>query len=120
MKRLTISMMVFMGTLALGIAGLPDAASALPDVEIVEQDIRYDRDEIQLERGQTIRVFNKDPWFHMTQINKINEHGIEHAAVFGPRVELPNTNWETSLKEVGHYKLRCMIHDGMQANVHVR
>jgi len=56
----------------------------------------------------------------MKKISRLAEDGMEKPVVFGPHIELPNTNVEVRLKEVRRYKLRCLIHDGMTAILHLK
>ncbi len=60
----------------------------------------------------------KDPFFHQSQIRKVNEHGIEYPLVVSV-LEPEGATVELSLEEVGPYKLRCKIHDGMVLNIQV-
>ncbi|MDA2910962.1 hypothetical protein MYX04_08535 [Nitrospiraceae bacterium AH_259_D15_M11_P09] len=119
MKHTPMAMILLLGILALWGTEPRSASSEQRDVEIVEVDIQYEPGEVRITRGQPIRIINQDPFFHMTRISRLEEDGTEGPGVFGPHVELPDTNVEVRLTEPGHYKLRCLIHDGMTAIVQV-
>ncbi len=119
MKHTPMAMIVLLGLLALWGTEPRSASSDQRDVEIVEVDIQYEPGEVRITRGQTIRIINQDPFFHMTRISRLEADGTEGPGVFGPHVELPETNVEVRLTEPGRYKLRCLIHDGMTALIQV-
>ena len=120
MKGIPIGMILVVGILALWVTDPRPVLSEPGVVEFLEEDIQYEPGEIQIEPGQTVRITNNDPFFHMTKISRLAGDGTETLVVFGPHVEMPDTNVEVSLTEAGRYKLRCMIHDGMTAILHVK
>lgn len=124
MKGIPIGMILVVGILALWVTDPRPVLSEPGVVEFLEEDIQYEPGEVQIVPGQTIRITNQDPFFHMSQISRLAEDGTERfgdysVVVFGPHIELPNTNVEVSLTEPGRYKLRCLIHDGMTAIIQV-
>jgi len=88
-------------------------------VEVAEEEIMYQPDTIKIKRGQTIRVINKDPFFHASVISKVDKNGMEGMAVFPRHMDKPDTRFEFTFTELGTYRLRCLIHDGMIAEIQV-
>ena len=114
----TVSSMFVLGVLALGFLNVTGALGAAEPVDIIEKGAVYQSEDITVHVGQGIRLINKDPFFHQSQIRKVNEHGIEYPLVVSV-LEPEGATVEVSLEEVGPYKLRCKIHDGMVLNIQV-
>lgn len=112
-----ISSMLILGVLALGFLNIPNAF-AVTAVEVIEKDAKYQSQGIQVRVGQTIRLVNKDAFYHQSQIRKVDEFGIEWPLVVSV-LEPEGASVEVSLDEAGSYKLRCKIHDGMILNIEV-
>ena len=85
---------------------------------MIEKGAKYQSQGIKVHVGQTIRLINQDPFFHQSQIRKLDEFGIEWPLVVSV-LEPEGASVEVSLDEVGPYKLRCKIHDGMILNIEV-
>ncbi len=114
----TVGSMFVLGVLVLGFFNMPSAFGMAEPVDIIEKDAKYQSEDITVHIGQTIRLINKDPFLHQSQIRKVNEHGIEYPVVVGV-IEPEGVTVEVSLEEVGPYKLRCRVHDGMVLNIQV-
>jgi len=100
-------------------ATLSLAATSQETVDITEKDIVYQPVEKTIHITQTLRIVNQDPFFHKSRISKLTTDGREGAVVLAATKELPGTQQEHRFTEVGDYKLRCMVHDGMTAIIHV-
>ena len=116
-KRI-ISSMFILGILALGFFNIPKAFGVLSAVDVIEKGAKYQSEDLKVRVGQTIRLINKDTFFHQSQIRKVDEFGIEWPLVVSV-LEPEGATVEVSLDEPGPYKLRCKIHDGMILNIHV-
>lgn len=86
------------------------------DFKIIEKNVQFKSPDLQVKVGQVIQLVNKDPYMHMSQIRKLNKHGIETDSVAGG-VEMPGSTQDLIVKEPGNYKLRCIFHDGMVLNI---
>ena len=109
-----IKMIFFLGTFLFLV--IPNAYSKDADFEIIEKNVQFQSPDLQLKVGQTIRLVNKDPYIHMSQIRKLNKHGIETDIVAGG-IEQVGSSQDLVLSEPGNYKLRCIFHDGMILNI---
>ncbi len=110
--------MPVLGALVLGFLSVNSVLGMAAPVEIIEMGAKYQSEDIKVHVGQPILLTNKDPFFHQSQIRKLNEHGIEYPIVISV-LEPQGATVEVSLKEPGPYKLRCKIHDGMVLNIQV-
>lgn len=110
--------MFVLGALALGFLSVNNVLGMVEPVDIIEKSAQYQSEDITVHVGQGIRLINKDPFFHQSQIRKVNEHGIEYPLVVSV-LEPQGATVEVSLEEAGPYKLRCKIHDGMVLNIQV-
>jgi len=118
MKHLNLLNIVV--ALILGASGtLSFAATNQGTVDLVEKDIVYDPAEKTVHVGQTLKIINQDPFFHKSRISKLKSDGSEGTIVLAAKKELPNTQQEHHFTEAGDYKIRCMVHDGMTAIIHV-
>lgn len=116
-KKITGFMFV-LGVLTLGFLNIPNALAVLTAVEVIEKGAKYQSEDLQVRVGQTIRLVNKDAFYHQSQIRKVDEFGIEWPLVVSV-LEPEGASVEVSLDEAGTYKLRCKIHDGMILNIEV-
>lgn len=114
----TVSSMFVLGVLALGFLIVAGASAMVDAVDIIEKSAVYQSEDITIHVGQTIRLINKDPFYHQSQIRKVNEHGIEYPLVVSV-LEPEGATVEVTLDEAGPYKLRCKVHDGMLLNIKV-
>jgi plastocyanin len=115
----SVNTMLALGAcLTLGLMNVHSAYSAPPAIEVIEQNVIFQSGDIDAKVGQTIRLVNKDPFMHMSQIRKLDQHGIEHDSVAG-QAEMPGTSIDLTVNEAGKYKLRCIFHDGMIINVNI-
>lgn len=117
-RKSTFLLSVLAVLLVFGMANSNKAYSELPVIEVVEQNVIFQSGDIEAKVGQTIRLINKDPFMHMSQIRKLNNYDIEGESVAG-QAEVPNSTVDLSVAEPGKYKLRCIFHDGMIINVNV-
>lgn len=100
-------------------ASLSFAEATKKTVDIIEKDIVYQPAEKTVHVGQALNIINQDPFFHKSRISKLKKDGREGEIVLEAAKELPNTQREHHFTEPGDYKIRCMIHDGMTAIIHV-
>ena len=114
----TVSSMFVLGALALGFLNVTGASGMAQAIDIIEKGAKYQSEDITVHIGQGIRLINQDPFYHQSQIRKVNKHGIEYPLVVSV-LEPQGATVEVSLKEPGPYKLRCKIHDGMLLNIQV-
>ena len=103
---------------ALGGVTTRSAYAELPIIKVVEQNVIFQSGDINAKVGQTIRLVNKDPFLHMSQIRRLDQFGIEHESVAG-QAEPPSATVDLNVSIPGRYKLRCIFHDGMVINVNV-
>jgi len=85
-------------------------------IEIIEKNVQFKSHDLLIRVGQTIRLKNNDPYMHMSQVRKLNKHGIE-TEIVGGGVEMPGTTQDIVIPNAGDYKLRCILHDGMVLNI---
>jgi len=104
--------------LALGLLTVHNAFGIPPAIEVIEKNVMFQSGDIEAKVGQIIRLINKDPFLHMSQIRKLDQYGIEHESVAG-QAEPPGSTVELIVDKPGRYKLRCILHDGMILNVNV-
>ncbi len=114
----TVSSMFVLGALALGFLNVTGASGMAEAIDIIEKGAKYQSEDITVHVGQTIRLINQDPFYHQSQIRKVNEHGIEYPLVVSV-LEPQGTTVEVTLEEAGRHKLRCKVHDGMVLNIQV-
>ncbi len=114
----TVSSMFVLGALALGFLNVTGASGMAQAIDIIEKGAKYQSEDFTVHIGQPIRLINKDPFYHQSQIRKVNKHGIEYPLVVSV-LEPQGATVEVSLQEVGPYKLRCKVHDGMVLNIKV-
>ena len=112
------TMLTLGGFLALSLMNVAGAFAVPPPIEIIEKNVIFQSSNVEAKTGQIIRLINKDPFLHMSQIRKIDQYGIEHESVAG-QAEPPNSTVDLSISEPGKYKLRCIFHDGMTLNIQV-
>lgn len=117
-SKKNLSSIFVLGILTLGFLNVTGALGMGEPINIIEKGAKYQSGDITVQAGQTIRLVNKDPFFHQSQIRKLDEYGIEYPLVVSV-LEPEGTTVEVSLKEAGPYKLRCKIHDGMVLNINV-
>jgi plastocyanin len=117
-SKKTLGSIFVLAVLALGFLNVTGALGMGEPVSVIEKGAKYQSEDITVHVGQTIRLINKDPFFHQSQIRKLDEYGIEYPLVVSV-LEPEGATVEVSLEKAGPYKLRCKIHDGMVLNINV-
>ena len=117
MKRILTALVVSSLMLPL----IPASGGAANDVKarIVEEDIEYTPEEQVVHVGEPIRVVNKDPFDHKSRVTLQKEGGKLGEIALRDHVDKPGSTYTFTLKQPGTYEIRCMIHDGMTATIHV-
>ncbi len=104
--------------LAVGL-GAYGAVAAPDEVEIIELNLAYDPETIEVHVGQTVRLTNKDPFFHKSRVTALNPDGTPGKIIINDKIEKKNTTQTFVPDHKGQYQIRCMVHDGMEATVYV-
>ncbi len=107
----TLVIAFFMG--AYGAAAAPD------EVEIIELNLAYAPEIIDVLLGQTVRLTNQDPFFHQTRVTRLDADGNPAEILIDDKIEKKNTSQTFRPEHKGEYQIRCMVHDGMEATLHV-
>jgi len=102
-----------------GKSGHKTFESGLSAANITEEDIEYSPEEQTIQVGQKVRVENRDPFEHKSRVTRKLDDGSFGRIVVKDHVEKPETSFLFSFSETGTYEIRCMLHDGMVATLHV-
>jgi len=108
---------------------------------ITEEDIEYSPEEQTVHAGQLIRVENKDPFDHKSRVTRqLPSGGLGEIVSFALMIpsaltgkdignmkrtmasdylEKPGSSFTFRLDKPGTYEIRCLLHDGMVATLHV-
>jgi len=108
---------------------------------ITEEDIEYSPEEQTVHAGQLIRVENKDPFDHKSRVTRqLPGGGLGEIVSFALMIpsalagkdignmkrtmasdylEKPGSSFTFRLDKPGTYEIRCLLHDGMVATLHV-
>ena len=86
---------------------------------IVEEDIEYTPEDQTVHVGQPIRIVNKDPFNHKSRVTLQRQDGKLGKIALKDHVDKPGATYTFTLQQPGTYEIRCMIHDGMTATIHV-
>jgi len=98
----------------------PSASAEASDaVVLVEEDIAYEPEEMSVKIGQTIRVENRDPFEHKSRVTRKFNDGSLGKIVVKDHTEKQKSSFTFTFTEAGTYEIRCMLHDGMVATLHV-
>jgi len=110
---------VFLASVIVVLLGFSLTVLAQDVVEVAEKDIKYAPEKFTVHLGQTLRIVNRDPFFHKSRISKLSTDGQEGEVVLAAKKENPKTQQDFVFSQPGRYKLRCMVHDGMTAIIDV-
>ncbi|HEC20766.1 MAG TPA: hypothetical protein ENI97_15740 [Gammaproteobacteria bacterium] len=88
-------------------------------VQIIEKDILYNPSSITVHLNQKLRIKNDDPFFHKSRISVLDNDNKEGEVVMPAKKEEAHTQQDFKFSMPGHYKIRCMVHDGMTAVINV-
>ena len=91
------------------------AAAPAWSVEIVEHDIAYEPEEIVARAGEPLVLVNRDPFDHATELRDARGHVLAR-----PVHEKPGARRALPRLAPGRYTIRCVLHDGMEADIVVR
>jgi len=86
---------------------------------ITEEDIEYTPEDMVVHAGQTIRLENKDPFEHKSRVTLQKEGGGLGQTALKDHVDKPGASYTFKLIRPGVYEIRCLLHDGMTAAIHV-
>ncbi|MFQ5509772.1 MAG: hypothetical protein ACE5FN_10620 [Leptospirillia bacterium] len=103
----------------LGAYSITAVGAAMEEVEIIESNLAYDPETIRAAVGQTVRLTNQDPFFHQTRVTRLLADGAPGEIVINDKIEKKNTSQTFVPQHKGEYQIRCMVHDGMEATLHV-
>jgi len=106
-------------TLAVGVYGTYEATAAADEIEIIELNLAYEPEELEAHVGQTVRLTNRDPFFHQTRVTFLNLEGQPQEIIVNDKIEKKNTSQVFTPQHKGEYQIRCMVHDGMEATLYV-
>ncbi len=91
------------------------AAAPAWGAEIVEKDIAYEPEEIVVHAGEALVLVNHDPFDHATELRDEEGH-----VVAAPVHEKPGARRALPPLAPGRYTIRCVLHDGMEAEIVVK
>lgn len=93
--------------------------SAKTEASIIEEDIEYLPEDQEVHVGQLIHIVNKDPFDHKSRVTLQLEDGRLGEIALKDHVDKPGSDYAFRLNRAGTYEIRCMLHDGMTATIHV-
>ncbi len=100
---------------AIGLATGAHAAEA----RLVEKDIAYQPQALEMPADGVLVIVNRDPFAHRTRIERLDARGRPEHVVVAAHTEAPGARFSVRLTP-GVYRVRCLLHDGMEAQITVR
>ncbi len=91
---------------------LSAAAPRAEDIEISQQNRRFDPTELEIKRGQRVRVLNDDRFIHHVFFETAD-------AEFDSGDQRPGQSIVLEFPDIGAYEVRCAIHPKMRLKVDV-
>lgn len=87
---------------------------------IIEQDIAYAPAHVVLHLGESLQIVNRDPFEHKTRISLLDKAGHVRNIAWENEVEAPGGRFIFVPKQAGNYEIRCLLHDGMTADLIIK
>ena len=98
---------------------MPMGAVAVEQAAITEQDIEYSPEVAEVHVGQPIHLVNKDPFEHKSRVTLQQAGGTLGEVALKDHLDKPGEDYVFKIDRPGTYEIRCMLHDGMTATIHV-
>ncbi|MDQ2801275.1 MAG: cupredoxin domain-containing protein [Pseudomonadota bacterium] len=103
-----------LGVVTLSLVGLPSlAAFAAGPVTVEQQDRMFQPRELHVQRGDSVRFTNNDPFVHQIYVTS-------DAFQYESGLQEPGSTKEIAFTTRGTFQVRCAIHPRMALNVDVQ